>query len=148
MQIPAIPPLDDFKQQEGIGDGRPWWADPADADFTITLPDDDAAWESDDWPRPHAPSYEMAKRILPELPAMLEKAVEYLKSIVDPARGWIAGEPNLSHLICDARSETVTLELWFEADIYALWSVTFFWRERDGDIADWCWSRAMALRSR
>jgi hypothetical protein len=49
---------------------------------------------------------------------------------------------------CDTRAEKVTLSMSWETNIYAEWSVTFFWREREEGVPRWCWPTGFAFRNR
>ncbi|HEU4557795.1 MAG TPA: hypothetical protein VFS20_08090 [Longimicrobium sp.] len=144
MQIPA---LDEFRQESGTPPAMPWWVDVNDADFMLSIPD---SWPEgeDGFGEPHEPSYRLALIVLPELESLKRKAVEYLAQIVDFGKMGIAGDPYLVHVNCDARKETVIVEMAWESDIYALWSVTFFWRERPEGTPRWVWPKAMGFSTR
>lgn len=134
-----IPPIDGFRQEEGVVYDLPWSVDPQGASFTLTIPNADEGWE------PHEPSYRMAANVLAELDTLTETSVEYLRRIVDFGRMGISGLPSsLLHVQVDARAETVTISMAWDADIYAEWMVTFFWREGMAHR----WPNGMALRSR
>ncbi|HET7462178.1 MAG TPA: hypothetical protein VFJ82_13055 [Longimicrobium sp.] len=144
MQLPA---LDDFKHQSGVPPALPWWVDVKDADFTLMIPD---SWPDgdDDFGEPHQPSYSLALRVLPELEPLTRQAVEYLRRIVDRAKVSIDGPPVLNEVTCDARNERVTLRMFWEADVYSLWSVHFFWRDHDDGSPRWVSPNGMEYRSR
>jgi hypothetical protein len=143
MQIPA---LDAFRKQSGPAYGLPWSVDPAGVDFTLTIPDGDPEDEDGEW-RPHEPSYRLALLVLSELEPLKQKAVDYLAGIVDAGKAGMTGESYVHQVICDARAETVTIEIVWDVNVYAVWSVTFFWREREEGIPRWCWPNGMALRA-
>lgn len=134
-----IPPIEDFRQQDGMAYGPSWWVDPRGADFTLSIPD------GDEWGEPHAPSYRIATSVLAELDEITGKAVEFLDRVVDFRKAGIAGEPYLIGVHCDARTEKVTIEMAWDTNIYAAWSVTFFWRDEP---SPWRWPTGMGLRSR
>lgn len=142
-----IPELEAFRHQDGVPPAQPWWADPAGADFTLLIPD---AWPDgeDEFGEPHAPSYQLALRVLPELPSLTEQAVEYLGAIVDAEKVRIDGHPYLNEVMCDARNERVTLRMSWEHDVYALWTVHFFWRDHDDGSPRRVWPHGMEFRGR
>lgn len=142
-----IPSLEEFKHQDGTPPAMPWWVDVKAADFTLTIPD---SWPEgeDDFGEPHEPSYRLALLVLPELESLTRQAVEYLARIVDFGKVGIMGDPYLVHVECDARKETVEVAMAWETDVYALWSVTFFWRERPDGTPRWVWPKAMSFSSR
>jgi hypothetical protein len=142
MQIPS---LDDFRHQSGVPPALPWWVDVRDADFTLMIPD---SWPEGDDDGPHQPSYQQALQVLGELDTLTRKAVEYVRGIVDTSKVAVAGEPSLNEVFCDARNQRVTLRMVFDADIYALWSVTFSWREVEDGAQRFPWPVAMEYRSR
>jgi hypothetical protein len=137
-----IPSIEEFRQREGTACGPPFWVDPGGADFTLTIPEGDTTWE------PHEPSYRLALLVLGDLEALTKAAVDYLDGGIDFASYGIRGEPYLNHVECDARAETITLSMSWDADIYAEWSVTFFRREREEGIPRWCRPTGFAFRSR
>jgi hypothetical protein len=145
MQIPAI---DDFRKVNGPTYGRPWHVNLADADFTLTIPDIDVLFEDDDAWKPHPESYEMALRVLRELDGIKQKAAEYLAGIVDADRHWMRGESYFNQMDCDARTGQVRIAMTWEADIYAEWSVTLVWREREDGSAPEYRPIAMGYRNR
>jgi hypothetical protein len=134
-----LPPIDTFRQADGVAHGPPFSIDPEGCDFTLTIPEGDVMFE------PHEPSYRMAMDVLDELDPLTEASVEYLRRIVDFGRMGISGPPSsLLHVQVDARAEKVTISMVWDADTYAEWMVTFFWR--DGMAHRW--PNGMALRSR
>lgn len=145
MQIPAF---EDFRKSGGPTYGRPWHANPAGADFTLTIPDIDVLFEDDDAWKPHPESYEMALRVLGELDEIKRKAAEYLAGIVDAERHWMRGESYFNHVDCDARTGQVRIAMTWEADFYVEWSVTFVRREREDGAAPEYHPFAMGFRNR
>ncbi len=134
-----IPTLDSFHPHPGTAHGPSWWVDPAGAEFTLTIPGGDTAGE------PHEPSYRLALVVLAELEALTRTAVEYLARGIDFADWRMTGEPELNTIECDARAETVTLWMSWESKFHGEWSVTFYWRERDG-VPRCCWPQGFAFR--
>ncbi|HEX6042561.1 hypothetical protein [Longimicrobium sp.] len=126
MQIPLIEQFREFDSHEY---GHVWGMDPEGADFTLMLPDGepvevDGWWES----RPHPPSYELALRVLPELERLKDKAVAFLARIVNFDTLALDGEPYVSGLHCNARTDKVVVELGWTEETYVVFSVTFSWR--------------------
>lgn len=148
MQIPGIPPIEEFHHHDGgVAYGLPWSVDPKGADFTLTLPDGDPDEEQGEW-LPHRGSYEMALRVLPELESLKHQALQFLGKIVDFGKLALDGEPYVSHVTCDARAERVTVELAWTDELYVRLGVTFFWRDRNlGQMPHWCWPVEMSFRN-
>ena len=147
MQIPGIPPIEEFHHQSGVAYGLPWSVDPQGAEFTLTLPDGDPEEENGEW-LPHRGSYEMALRVLPELGSLKERALHFLGRIVDFEKLSLDGDPYVTHVFCDARAERVTVELGWTDELSVRLGVTFFWRTRTLDqMPDWCWPIEMSFRN-
>lgn len=129
-----IPPIEDFRRQSGPVHGPPWTADPAGSSVSLVLPDGGDEDGDGEW-RPHRASHALACAIAGELDALSAQAAESLRGMVDPASRRVAGAPSLVSVRCDAREGRVTLEMTFDADAYALWTVTF--AVRDGSPQRW-----------
>ena len=124
-----IPPIERFREESSYEYGHVWYADPQGVDYTLMLPDgepqmEDGGWES----RPHTPSYELASRVLPEVETLKEKAVAFLARIVNFDTLELEGEPYVSLIHCNAKTDKVILELGWTGETYVRFSVTFSWR--------------------
>ncbi len=119
-----IPTPDDFRQESGPVLLSPWYADLEGADCTLALPDGGEPEEDGEW-RPHRPSYQMAKDILPDLEWLRERALAFLDGILSLDGLKLDGEPFVIQLTCDARAQRVTVELEWTNELYLRFGVAF-----------------------
>jgi hypothetical protein len=116
VQIPS--PVG-FRHESGYWVGPPWWAPVPGADFDLHVSD----WEG----APDAESLAYAERVLPRVHDLRAQAARHIAHVV-VVRGIPALDPEAASIVavfCDAGSETVILELNWEADLYSLWWVRF-----------------------
>ncbi|HEX2203328.1 MAG TPA: hypothetical protein VHG91_08520 [Longimicrobium sp.] len=134
------PAMDDFQQPPGTWYGPDWEVDPDGAAYTLRIPDGDGDW------MPHAPSYEMAVRVLPELEWLKEKGIEYLGGKVDLDRAGYRGTVEIVDVHCDQRRQRITVEMEWESQLYGAWTVVFSWR--DLSERNSCWPVGLSFRTR
>jgi hypothetical protein len=123
-----IPPIENFREEHFAEYGNAWWADPDGADFTLMIPDGEPVPVEGDWDgRPHEASFQLAIQVLDDLDAMREHAVAFLARIVRFDALGLDGEPYVSGVHCNARTDTVVIELGWTNEAYVRFSVSFRW---------------------
>lgn len=118
MRIPAP---DEFRRPFGDDDRLLWHAQAFTSDgteFDLYVPGENNWNEA-----PDVPSIHLAEQLLPDLPAIIAQAAEYVLSIVDVQRRPLFGEPELVVFSCDATRQRVIVELNWETMLDALWYV-------------------------
>lgn len=146
MQIPSI---QKFRQETGSRYGTMWEADPEGASFTLMLPDGEPVWEDDGWDaRPDEPSYRMALVVVPHADALQEEALAFLAGIVAFDKLGMQGEPFVIGIHCNAKTQTVIVELEWSEELYCRFSVTFSWRMNHPQLPDYRTAVGMAFWGR
>lgn len=114
-----VPPPEAFTSETGYWVQPPYWVRLADAGFDLHVP----GWM--EGPDPVALEY--AERVLPRVHELRAKAAEHIGRAVQV--GWIPElDPEKAEIVsffCEGGSQTVVLELNWEADLYNLWYVRF-----------------------